>query len=321
MTTTTPPRSGAATSADTSPPRRRDRWYRWDVRLSPYLYIAPYFVIFGVFGLYPLLYTAWVSLQERALNDPEGAHWVGLDNYTRLLFHDPYFWNAMGNTISLWLLTTIPQILLALWIAQLLNRRLRSRTLFRMGVLLPNVTSVAAVTLIFAQLFGRDFGLINLALDAFGLGKIDWVAGTASSQVALAVMVVWRWTGYHALVFLAAMQAIPGSVYEAATIDGASARQQFWHITIPMMRSAIVFATIISTTGNMRLLAEPLLFAGGVASGGSDRQFQTGALYLYETAFRQFDFGYGSAIAMLLLIAILLVTGVNYLVTRRIRTD
>lgn len=301
----------------------RERRHRWDVRYAPYAYVAPYFLLFSVFGLFPLLYTAWVSLQDRNLLDGDSATFIGLDNYARLLTADPHFWNAMGNTLSLWFLTTVPQILFALGIAQLLNRRLRGRTFFRMGVLLPNITSVAAVTIIFAQLFGRDFGLVNWVLELFEAGRIDWQAGTASSHTAIAAMVVWRWTGYHALIFLASMQAIPSSVYEAARLDGANAWQQFWRITVPMLRPQIIFSTVIATAGNMRLLAEPLLFnpGSGAATGGSDRQFQTAALYLYEQGFARFDFGYASAIAWLLLIATVAITGLSYLAARRIRTD
>ncbi|WP_170067854.1 carbohydrate ABC transporter permease [Lentzea guizhouensis] len=298
------------------------RRHRWDTKFAPYGYVAPYFLIFGVFGLFPLLYTIWVSMQHRNLLDEGGAYVVWFDNYGKLLA-DPYFWNAMGNTLSLWLLTTVPQILFALFIAQLLNRKVRTRTLFRMGVILPNITSVAAVTIIFAQLFGRDFGLFNWVLGLFGAGQIDWQAGTATSHIAIAVMVVWRWTGYHALIFLASMQAIPSSLYEAATLDGASGRQQFWRITVPLLRPQIIFSTIIATTGNMRLLAEPLLFNPGAAAatGGSDRQFQTAALYLYEQGFTNYDFGYSSAIAVVLAIATVIVAGLGYLVTKRIRTE
>ncbi|SFR04282.1 cellobiose ABC transporter membrane protein [Lentzea waywayandensis] len=298
------------------------RRHRWDTRFAPYGYVAPYFLIFGVFGLFPLLYTVWVSLQDRNLLESDAASLVWFDNYAKLMA-DPYFWNAMGNTLSLWLLTTVPQILFALFIAQLLNRKVRTRTLFRMGVILPNITSVAAVTIIFAQLFGRDFGLINWVLDLFGAGNIDWQAGTATSHIAIAVMVVWRWTGYHALIFLASMQAIPSTLYEAATLDGANGRQQFWRITVPLLRPQIIFSTIIATTGNMRLLAEPLLFNPGAAAatGGSDRQFQTAALYLYEQGFTNYDFGYSSAIAVVLAIATVIVAGLGYLVTKRIRTE
>ncbi|MEV6717400.1 sugar ABC transporter permease [Lentzea sp. NPDC051208] len=298
------------------------RRHRWDTKFAPYGYVAPYFLIFGVFGLFPLLYTIWVSLQDRNLLESEAATFVWFANYVKLMA-DPYFWNAMGNTLSLWLLTTVPQILFALFIAQLLNRKVRTRTLFRMGVILPNITSVAAVTIIFAQLFGRDFGLVNWVLDLFGAGQIDWQAGTASSHIAIAVMVVWRWTGYHALIFLASMQAIPSTLYEAATLDGASGRQQFWRITVPLLRPQIIFTTIIATTGNMRLLAEPLLFNPGAAAatGGSDRQFQTAALYLYEQGFTKYDFGYSSSIAVVLAITTVVVAGLGYLVTKRIRTE
>jgi cellobiose transport system permease protein len=301
----------------------RERRHRWDLRYAPYAYIAPYFLLFSVFGLFPPLYTAWVSMQDRNLLDGDAATFVGVDNYVQLLTADPYFWNAMGNTLSLWLLTTVPQILFALGIAQLLNRRLRGRTFFRMGVLLPNITSVAAVAIIFAQLFGRDFGLINWVLELFGAGRVDWQAGTGSSHTAIAAMVVWRWTGYHALIFLASMQAIPTSVYEAARLDGATGWQQFWRITVPMLRPQIIFSTVIATAGNMRLLAEPLLFnpGAGAETGGSDRQFQTAALYLYEYGFKKFDFGYASAIAWLLVIATVAITGLSYLAARRIRTD
>jgi cellobiose transport system permease protein len=298
------------------------RRHRWDTKFAPYGYVAPYFLIFGVFGLFPLLYTVWVSLQDRNLLESDAATFVWFDNYAKLMA-DPYFWNAMGNTLSLWLLTTVPQIMFALFIAQLLNRKVRTRTLFRMGVILPNITSVAAVTIIFAQLFGRDFGLINWVLELFGAGQIDWQAGTASSHIAIAVMVVWRWTGYHALIFLASMQAIPSTLYEAATLDGANGRQQFWRITVPLLRPQIIFSTIIATTGNMRLLAEPLLFNPGAAAatGGSDRQFQTAALYLYEQGFTNYDFGYSSSIAVVLAIATVIVAGLGYLVTKRIRTE
>jgi cellobiose transport system permease protein len=299
------------------------RRHRWDTRFAPYGYVAPYFLIFGVFGLFPLLYTVWVSLQHRNLLDEGGAYLVWFRNYQQLLFADPYFWNAMGNTLSLWLLTTVPQIMFALFVAQLLNRKVRTRTLFRMGMILPNITSVAAVTIIFAQLFGRDFGLINWVLGLFGAGHVDWQAGTATSHAAIAVMVVWRWTGYHALIFLASMQAIPSNLYEAATLDGARGWQQFWRITVPLLRPQIIFSTIIATTGNMRLLAEPLLFNPGAAAstGGSDRQFQTAALYLYEQGFTNYDFGYSSAIAVVLAIATVIVAGLGYLVTKRIQTE
>ncbi|KAA9378201.1 sugar ABC transporter permease [Microbispora cellulosiformans] len=301
-----------------SGPRRR--WaYQLDVKGSPYLYIAPFFLLFGAVGMFPLLYTAYVSLTNWNLLEPT-RHWVGLANYAELLTDD-YFWNALFNTVSIWLLSTVPQLLAALFIAHMLNRSLRARTFFRMGVLLPNVTSIVAVTIIFAQLFGRDFGMVNWALDLVGLDPVDWQAGTLSSHIAISLIVIWRWTGYNALIYLAAMQTIPEHLYEAATLDGAGQFTQFRKITIPMLRPTIIFTAVVSTIGGFQIIAEPLLFQAGTGNptGGSDRQFQTVGLYLYEQGFSLYKFGYASAIAWTLCLIIVVMALVNYSVTRRIR--
>lgn len=305
------------------PPRPRSwrsRLHRWDVKGSPYAYIAPFFLLFAVFGGFPLIYTAWMSLHDWNLLDSDHPY-VGLANYTQLL-SDPYFWNALANTASIWVLSTVPQLALALLMAHLLNARLRYATLFRTGMLLPNVTSVVAVAVIFTQLFGRDYGLINWVLGGLGLGHVDWQAGRASSHIAIAVMVMWRWTGYNALIYLAAMQAIPREVYESATLDGASQMQQLRQITIPMIRPTVIFTVIVSTIGGLQLFAEPLLFdtTPASATGGSDRQFQTLTLFLYEQGFRLFEFGYAAASAWVMFLIILIASAFNYLVIRRIRS-
>ncbi|HCT79002.1 MAG TPA: hypothetical protein DGT23_21065, partial [Micromonosporaceae bacterium] len=185
-------------------------------KASPYLFIAPFFVIFGVFGLFPLGYTAWVSLHDWGLAGNDG--FVGLDNYTAL-FGDPDFWNAVVNTLGMFVLATVPQLTLALMLASLLNRSLRALTFYRMGVLAPIVTSVAAVGIVFSQIFDRDAGLVNGLLGLVGVDAIDWQADKWSSWIAISTMVNWRWTGYNALIYLAAMQSIPRDLYEAAEID------------------------------------------------------------------------------------------------------
>jgi cellobiose transport system permease protein len=293
------------------------RWHRVDVKVSPYLYVLPFFVLFGVFGAFPLAYTAWVSLFNWDFLG-ETHRWIGLDNYHRL-FADDTFWNAVMNTAQILVLSTIPQLVLALLLAYALNHRLRSPTFWRMSALLPNVTSVVAVTIIFGQLYGRDFGLVNWLLGLFDVGRIDWQAGAASSQIAIATMIIWRWTGYTALIYLAAMQAVPKDLYAAASLDGASPFQQFRKITIPAIRPTIVFTVIIATIGGMQVLAEPLLFGGGAISGGSDRQFQTLSLYLYEVGFNRWEFGYASAAAWVMFALIVLVAGINYLLVTRLR--
>jgi cellobiose transport system permease protein len=318
--------SDGATAAPAHAVRRRSatrrRLRRADAKVSPYLYVAPFFVLFGIFGLFPLLYTAWVSLTDRNLLAHD-SNFIGLQNYTELM-HDEYFWHAVVNTMGIWVLSTIPQLVLALVIAHVLNRSLRVRTFFRMSILLPQVTSLVAVALIFTQLFGYRYGLVNYVLNQVGIENINWEAGRFSSWIALSTMVTWRWVGYNALLYLAAMQSIPDELYEASAVDGARTWRQFIHVTVPMLRPTIIFTVIISTIGGLQLFTEPYLFqpVQSGSTGGSARQYQTVAMYLYEKAFggTQFDFGYAAAIAWCLFLFIAVISFVNYLLVRRIRS-
>jgi cellobiose transport system permease protein len=322
--TTTAPKAPAPATAITHVPRPRRSsalrrfLRRADGRLSPYAYIAPFFGLFIAFGLFPVLYTGYVSLTDRDLLSPGTAKFVGLANYRDLVVDD-YFWNALKNTVVLMAMSSVPQLVLAVILAHVLNARLRGRTLFRMGVLLPNVTSIVAVTIIFGQIFGRDFGVINWGLGLVGIGPVNWQAGDWTSRSAIAVMVIWRWTGYNALIYLAAMQAIPKDHYEAAALDGAGTWRQLWHITLPALRPTIAFTALISVIGQMQLFTEPLLFdtSPGSVSGGSGRQFQTLTLFLYEQSFRLFHLGYGAAIAWVLFLITVIIAGLGYLLTRR----
>src|SRR5947209_10482041 len=315
--------------ADTRPAQPRPvpardrgiRRHRWDTKLSPYLYIAPFFLVFGTFGLFPLLYTGYLSLSGwREDQDGSQGSFVGLANYARLL-HDQFFWNALKNTIGIGIISTVPQLMLALGLAHLLNYRLRGRTFFRMSVLVPNVTSVAAVTIIFVQLFGRDYGLVNYVLHLFGVSRIDWQAGTWSSWFAISLIVTWRWTGYNALIYLASMQAIPFELYESAAMDGASRWRQFRSITVPMLKPTILFTVIVSTIGALQMFGEPLLFnvSQTPAAGGSQHQFQVMAVYTYQTFLGNGKYGYGSAVSWAMFLVIVVIVGINLTLARRLR--
>jgi cellobiose transport system permease protein len=289
-----------------------------DRTISPYLSIAPFFLLFIGFGLFPILYTGYVSLTNRDLLSPGAEAYTGLANY-RDLISDDYFWNAVKNTFLLMGMCSVPQLVLALILAHLLNARLRLRTMFRMGVLMPSVTSIVAVALVFAQIFSRDFGVVNWTLGLFGVDPINWQAGDWTSRSAIAVMVVWRWTGYNALIYLGAMQAIPKELFEAAAMDRAGTWRQLWHITLPALRPTIAFTALVSLIGQMQLFTEPLLFdtSPGSVSGGSARQFQTMTLFMYEEGFRLGHLGYGAAVAWLLIIMTFVLAAIGYLITRR----
>ncbi|WP_435599889.1 carbohydrate ABC transporter permease [Streptomyces sp. C10-9-1] len=312
MTLTAPARS--APGGDAPPQRRRSARRAWQT-VSPYAYIAPFFTLFAAFGLFPLLYTAFVSLYRVELQTPGEMEWRGLGNYTAL-FGDAFFWTSLRNTFTIGVLSTVPQLVMALGLAHLLNYRLRGRTFLRTAMLLPYATSVAAATLVFAQLFGRDFGLVNYVLGLAGIDPVDWQTGTVASQVAVSTIVVWRWTGYNALIYLAGMQSIPRELYEAAEMDGASRWRQFLHVTLPGLRPTIVFTVVVSTIGATQLFGEPLLFEGSV-SGGISHQYQTLGLYLYEQGWGFFHLGRAAAIAWVMFLLIVVLVGTNAALARR----
>ncbi|MCP2324651.1 cellobiose transport system permease protein [Hamadaea flava] len=316
-----PPQPGRAPRSPSSFLVRASRWSRLDTKASPYVYIAPFFVIFGIFGLFPLIYTGYVALNDWEVG-ADTHTFVGLDNFVKIL-SDNYFWNAVFNTIGIFVVSTIPQLLLALMLANALNKRMRGRMWLRMGVLVPNITSVAAVAILFSQLFARDFGLINWLLHFVGVSPIDWQAHKWTAWLAISTMVDWRWMGYNALIYLAAMQSIPKDIYESAALDGASSRRQFWSITVPMLRPTIIFTVIISTIGGFQLYAEPLLFTGGASAflGGTLRQSQTVTMYLMEQFYNKFEYGDMAAVAWLLFFLILIFSGVNYLITARLESS
>ncbi|MFD8591610.1 carbohydrate ABC transporter permease [Streptomyces sp. NPDC059637] len=302
----------------TAPPvvrTRAERRARARRRLTPYAYVAPFFALFAAFGLFPLLYTAYVSLYRVELQTPGEMEWRGLDNYTVLL-GDEFFWTALRNTFTIGVISTVPQLLMALGLAHLLNYRLRARAFYRVAMLLPYATSVAAATLVFAQLFGRDFGLINWVLGLAGIHPVDWQSGTWSSQIAVSTIVIWRWTGYNALIYLAGMQSIPAELYEAAAIDGASRWQQFLHVTLPGLRPTVVFTVVVSTIGATQLFGEPLLYEGKI-TGGISHQYQTLGLYMYEQGWGYFHLGRAAAIAWVMFSLIVLLVGVNAALARR----
>ncbi|MEE1784518.1 sugar ABC transporter permease [Streptomyces sp. SP17BM10] len=300
----------------------RGRLHRWDHAASPYVFVAPFFVVFAVFGLFPLLYTGWLSLHQVSLYNVDQTDWVGLQNYRDLLTGpaSDLFWHALRNTVTLGVLSTVPQLLIALGLAHLLNYRLPARGFFRTALLAPYATSVAAATLVFALIFSPEGGMANWLLGLVGAGPIRWEAGTWSSQLAVSVIVIWRWTGYNALIYLAAMQAVPRELYEAAAIDGANRWRQFRHVTIPELRPTILFTVVVSFIGSTQLFGEPYLFGGQSGhQGGAGHQYETLGILMYDQGFHYSLLGRASAIAWLMFGLLLLVGLANTLVARRLR--
>jgi len=324
MATTTPLTS--APVEQNRHPRRvgtRQRLGRFDVKVSPYLYISPFFILFAITGLFPLLYTAFVSMHQWHLLKGKG-NFIWFANYVDVL-HQAFFWKALRNTLSIFLISSVPQVLIALVIAAVLNANLRSRTFWRMGVLVPYVVAPVAVGLIFGQIFSDQSGMANALLAKIGMDPIGWHSNVLASHIAIATMVNYRWTGYNTLVLLAAMQAIPTDVFEAAIIDGASRVRQFFSVTIPMIRPTLIFVIITSTIGGLQIFDEPTIFDtqnAATTAGGADGQFLTVTMYLYQLGWgNQNNLGRSAAVAWLLFLIILIISLVNYGITRRVASD
>jgi cellobiose transport system permease protein len=316
MAVITPPQAPTKVQPTHKQLMRRQRMNALDVKLSPYLYISPFFIIFALVGLFPLVYTAYVSLHKWNLIGGKGA-FVGLANYQEVVTA-PLFWTGLRNTFSIFLLSSVPQVITALALAAVLDQNLRSKTFWRMGVLLPFVVAPVAVGLIFSKLFADQSGLINAVLENLGFSPIAWHADVLPSHIAIATMVDFRWTGYNTLIFLAAMQAVPRDLYEAAVVDGANRWRQFRYITIPSLRPTIIFVVIVSTIGGLQIFDEPRMF-NQTGNGGSDRQWMTMTMYIYELGWgAQKSFGRASAVAWILFLIIIAIGMVNFMITRRI---
>ncbi len=284
-----------------------------------YLFTAPFFIMFLIFGLLPVVYSVYIAFYSWDPLDPTYQVFVGTDNFIRL-WHDENFWLSVRNTFAIWAFSTFPQMAMAIGLASILrNPTLRAKTLWRTILLVPNITSVLAVAIIFQQLFGRDYGLINWVIGLVGFENIDFQEQAIPGQIAIATMITWRWVGYNALIFLAAMLAIPNELYESASIDGASRWQTFRYVTLPQLRNTITFVLIVGTIGGLQVFAEPLVF--GSATGGSDRQFSTLTLYLFEQAFTNINWGYGAAIGIAITVIVLIISLINFAVTRRLASE
>jgi cellobiose transport system permease protein len=317
MAVTAPP--NVAPPALDRPPRRvalSQTLGRWDVKVAPYLYISPFFIIFAIVGLFPLVYTAYVSVHNWTPIGGEGD-FVGVKNFVDV-FGQENFWIGLRNTFSIFLLSAVPQTLAAILIAALLDANIRAKTFWRMGVLLPYVVAPVAASLIFSSIFADKSGLINTVLGNMGFDPIGWHSQVLPSHLAIATMVNFRWTGYNVLIFLAAMQAVPRDLYEAAVLDGAGRARQFISVTVPMLRPTIIFVVLTATIGGLQIFDEPRLF-DQAGQGGASRQWMTVTMFLYELGWgSQGSFGRAAAVAWILFVIIIVVGLMNFLITQRI---
>lgn len=274
-------------------------------------FAAPFVILFGAFLALPILASFLLSFTSFGLRDlanPAGASFVGIKNYIDLL-GDPKFWTALFNTFYFVVVGVPLTLAFGLLIANALNRGVtRFRTAFRVGYYLPVITSIVAIAVVWRFLLNPDVGLINMLLGGLGIAGPAWLADPVLAMPAIIAMAVWRNLGFAMIVFLAGMQAIPATLYEAAGIDGAGRWQSFRFVTIPMLRPTILFMTVITTIGYLQLFEEPFVMTDG---GPLDKTLSV-TMYMFQQGFKFFHQGYASAIAYVLFVIVAIVAVLQF---------
>lgn len=258
------------------------------------IFLLPALVFLSIFLIFPIVYLGYLSFTGGSFTR-SGVHWVGLNNYLRLLL-TPDFWQVIGNTVYFTIGTVIPSIIIPLGLAVLLNQKLLSTGIFRTIYFIPSIVSLVAAGLGFRWLFQTD-GAINSLLGNMGIDRISWLSDSIWAMPVLIVLSIWKQIGFNLVVFLAGLQAIPTNRYEAAELDGANNWQQFWYITLPGIQSTLIFTAITTTIFTLKSFEQVYIITGG----GPLNSTNLLVYYIYDRAFAQFDFGYAAAAAMVLL--------------------
>ncbi len=290
--------------------KRSELWHEIKRNKVAYAYIAPFYILFAVFGLFPIISGFVISFFD--WDGVMAMRFVGLRNYVSLL-NDPMFWKSIYNTLYIGLIAHIPILLGGLILAYTLNSKMvKFENAFKTVYFLPMVTSVVAVSIVFSAMFGLNAGLINYLLQTLGFGRIDWWGGNGDFvKPAIIIMFSWKWIGWNMVIYLAGMQGINNDIYEAATIDGASHTAIFTRITIPLLKPIILFTLIQSTIGMMNLFTEPFVLTNSLR-GGTANQGLTVMMYLLDKApYGNNLYGYASAVAYVICFVVIAVSILN----------
>ncbi|WP_338031626.1 carbohydrate ABC transporter permease [Diaminobutyricibacter tongyongensis] len=295
----------ATTMTAPSPTRvrtaRRQRGLPGRRRVAPYLFVLPFVAIFLAFSIYPLIFTLRLSFTN--WHGAGGAEWVGFGNYLYLLGNDA-FWASLANSGVLWLLIVPVQLVVSVIVAVLLNStKLRMRGFYRVAFVVPFVTPLVAVAQIWIVLFDQNYGAVNAVLGAVGIPHIGWLVTSAWAKPTLALLFLWKTTGFVVIILLSGLQSIDAALYEAASLDGASRVRQLWSITVPLLRRSLMFCVVLQTLAVFQMFAEPYV----VTKGGPYGSTTTAGLFLYNHISRA-DLGTGAANSFLLVIVVMLVS-------------
>lgn len=279
---------------------------RTEERLTAYVFIAPYLVLFVAFLAIPVVYGFWISLHDWHVLGRTHP-FVGLANY-RALLQDDLFQRAVINTGYFALLTVLPGNAVSLLLALGLNSRVRGETFFKTLYYLPVILSVAVVAIIWRWLYSTEFGIVNYYLSLVGLPRLSWLNSPKLAMPSLAIMSIWWGAGGNMLVYLAGLRGIPEEYYEAARVDGAGPWARFRHVTLPLLRPALLFCLVMSLIGSSQVFGQSYILTGG----GPHYSTLTVVLYMYQTGFSLYRMGYACAVAYVLFALVLGLTIVQF---------
>lgn len=275
-----------------------------------YIFISPFYILFAIFGLYPMLLSLYLSFTRWKGVGP--MEFAGLVNFG-LIPKDRVFWQSMQNGVILFVLYVPIMLFLALALAVILNSgRIKGFRIFRTLIFLPFITNMVAAGFSFRILLEKQNGLLNMLLRFFEIPAVPWLENIWWARVSLSLLIIWAWLGYNMVIMLAGLQTIPGDLSEAALVDGATPVQAFFRITVPLMRPVILFCLITSTIGSFGLFAEVTT----LTLGGPVNATITPLIRIYGVAFSSYQFGYASALAYTFFALIFLLTVVQFRLNR-----
>ena len=282
------------------------------LRLTPYLFLLPFFTMFAAFKLWPIVFGIEISLSRIQIIGV-AQEFVGLRNYARI-FSDPNFYQSLWVTAAYTVAFGAGHILLALALALMVDRRVRGRVFFRTTYFLPVITSLLISAIIWRLILDKDIGLANLLLRELGIGPVEWLSHPRMAPYSVMMVGTWRWFGFQLVILLAGLQGIDRELYDAATIDGANLNRTIRHITLPLLFPVLFFCITITLIGSLQLFAEPYILTFG---GPADATLTT-ALYIYRVGFQNSQLGYAAALGYVLTVIIVVITvlQLKFLATR-----
>ena len=284
----------------------------------PYLFISPFFIAYGLFSVFPILFGFYISLTKWDGFSP--MQFTGIDNYIRVFTKDMSFYHSVLNSVVIMLESTIPIQVFGLILALILNYKLNlwGGNFLRNAFFMPYVTTPVAIGLIFASLFDTQAGLLNYILMQLGItaGKVDFIHTVWLAKPMVALVVIWKYYGYVAFIYLAGLQGIPREIYEAAQVDGAKPFTAFFRVILPMLKPVVNFSITMGIMGGLRLFEEPMMVFSSDSNiagyfGGMDHAAQTMNMKFIQTAFQTGQYGYGASVGYTVF-AIILITSLSY---------